>query len=184
MPETRSPLWMAFKNQPKQIPSGVTFEAISKRDMAFLNELYRSTRWQEVMHAPWDDQQRIDFLNQQFEAQHTHYSSHYPNADKLKIKQDGHDIGRIYIDRDEVSICLIDVAILPDQRGNGLGTKLLKELLIEAQNTAKKVVIHVENFNPAYKWYLKHGFKQIEDKGVYQYLEWYPEKVNQVKTAS
>lgn len=169
--------WMAFNNQPKHIPSGITFEAISQKDMAFLAELYRTTRWQEVMQAPWDDQQRIDFLNQQFTAQHIHYASHYPKADKLKIQQEGNDIGRIFLDRDDVSICLIDVALLPDQRGQGLGTKILTELLTEAQNTDKKVVIHVENFNPAYQWYLKHGFKQIEDKGVYQYMEWVPKKI-------
>ncbi len=158
----------------KHITSGITFKAISKKDMAFLSELYRSTRWEEVLNAPWDDQQRIDFLSQQFKAQHTHYQSHYPHAEKLLIIKDKQNIGRIYIDRDDVSICLIDVALMTNQRGNGLGTLLLKELLDEAQLTNKKVVIHVENFNPAYHWYLKHGFNQVEDKGVYQYMEWYP----------
>ncbi len=156
------------------IAGGVTFKAISDKDMAFLSELYCSTRWQEVLQAPWDDQQRIDFLKQQFAAQHLHYQSHYPNAEKLIIIKDQQNIGRIYIDRDDHSICLIDVALLTPQRGNGLGTQLLKKLLHEAQSEGKKVVIHVEKFNPAYQWYLKHGFQQVEDKGVYQYMEWYP----------
>ncbi len=173
MPEN----WLAFKNEPKQIPSDIYFEAISTKDMAFLAELYCSTRWEEVRQAPWDDQQRIDFLNQQFEAQHQHYSTHYPNAEKLLIKKDSRNIGRIYVDRDAVSICLIDVALLTAERGTGLGSLLLKELLLEAQETSKKVVIHVENFNPAYQWYLRHGFEQVEDKGVYQYMEWYPKKI-------
>jgi N-acetylglutamate synthase-like GNAT family acetyltransferase len=55
-----------------------------------------------------------------------------------------------------------------------LGTILLKELISEARLNHKKVVIHVESFNPAYQWYLKHGFKQVEDKGVHQYMEWQP----------
>lgn len=146
--------------------------------MAFLSELYRSTRWQEVLQAPWNDEQRIEFLDQQFTAQHEHYNSHYPKAEKLLILKETKPIGRIYIDRDESSICLIDVALLTQHRGSGLGTKLLKELLIEAQATKKKIVIHVENFNPAYQWYLKHGFQQVEDKGVYQYMEWYPKSAN------
>ncbi len=162
----------------KLIPTSVSFKAISNDDMAFLSELYRSTRWQEVLQAPWNDQQRIEFLDQQFTAQHTHYNSHYPKAEKLLILKETKPIGRIYIDRDESSICLIDVALLTQHRGSGLGTKLLKELLIEAQATKKKIVIHVENFNPAYQWYLKHGFQQVEDKGVYQYMEWYPKSAN------
>ncbi len=174
MPET----WLAFNDKPKQIPSSISFKAISDKDMAFLADLYRTTRWKEVMQAPWNDEQRIEFLNQQFEAQHTHYLSHYPNAEKLLIQLKQQNIGRIYIDRDDVSICLIDVAILPNYQRKNLGTQILKELLIEAEETNKKIVIHVENFNPAYHWYLKQGFKQIEDKGVYQYMEWHPKGQN------
>jgi len=167
--------WLAFEHKPKLIPTSVTFKAISDEDMAFLAELYQSTRWEEVLQAPWTDQQRLDFLSQQFNAQHQHYTTHYPHAAKLIVIKNHERIGRIYVDRDDVSICLIDVALLPKHRGHGLGTQLLKELLIEAQDSNKKVVIHVENFNPAYAWYLKHGFKQVEDKGVYQYMEWLPE---------
>jgi GNAT superfamily N-acetyltransferase len=177
MPEN----WLNKKSF-KLIPKGVSFKAISNKDMAFLSELYRSTRWQEVLQAPWNDEQRIEFLDQQFTAQHEHYNSHYPKAEKLLILKDTKPIGRIYIDRDENSICLIDVALLTQHRGSGLGTKLLKELLIEAQATKKKIVIHVENFNPAYQWYLKHGFQQVEDKGVYQYMEWYPNSANKMQT--
>lgn len=170
MPET----WLAFRGEPRLINSDITFKAMSDDDMAFLSDLYRTTRWEEVQQAPWDDDERTAFLHQQFIAQHKHYKTHYPNAEKLLIIKNGERIGRIYVDRDAVSICLIDVALLPAYKHRGIGTQLLKELLTEAQEQQKKVVIHVENFNPAYAWYVKHGFKQIEDKGVYQYMEWYP----------
>jgi N-acetylglutamate synthase-like GNAT family acetyltransferase len=175
MPES----WLAFREEPRLIPSGISFKAMSDDDMAFLSELYRTTRWEEVMQAPWDDDQRTAFLQQQFTAQHTHYQTHYPHAEKLLIMQHDERIGRLYVDRDAVSICLIDVALLPDYKHRGIGTALLKELLTEAQEHQKKVVIHVENFNPAYHWYVKHGFKQVEDKGVYQYMEWYPKPNDQ-----
>ncbi|MCB1586168.1 MAG: GNAT family N-acetyltransferase, partial [Xanthomonadales bacterium] len=84
------------------------------------------------------------------------------------------EIGRIYLGRNETSICLIDIAFLPEFRNRGFGTQILKNLINEAQSTQKKITIHVENFNPAYNWYVKHGFQHIEDKGVYQYMEWYP----------
>ena len=167
----------AYNNKNKTAPRGISFLAIasfSEDVMAFLSELYSTTRWEEVMQAPWSDLQRIDFLKQQFNAQHTHYQSHYPKADYLLILQENKKIGRIYLDRDETSICLIDIALLPELRNKGLGTQLLLNLLEEAQENNKKVVIHVENFNPAYQWYLKNGFKLVEDKGVHQYMEWYP----------
>jgi len=156
--------------------SGISFKAMSNKDVAFLCKLYCTTRWDEVMQAPWDDKQRHKFLQQQFEAQHKHYQSHYPRSEYLIIQQNKQAIGRIYVDRNDTSICLIDIALMPEHKNQGLGTKLLKELLQEAQQTQKKIVIHVEKFNPAYQWYLKHGFHQVEDKGVHQYMEWYPSK--------
>ena len=175
---------MAFHDQPKLIPEDITFQAMSDQDMAFLCELYRTTRWQEVLQAPWTDDQRVTFLQQQFTAQHEHYNSHYPQAQKLLIQQGDKAIGRIYVDRDDRSICLIDVALLPAYQQQGIGTALLRELLAEAQLWQKKVVIHVENFNPAYRWYQRHGFEQVEDKGVYQYMEWHPTPQVQENTAS
>ena len=176
MPENS---WLAYKGSSQYVPKGITFKVISDlgfsmSDMTFLSKLYSSTRWQEVLQAPWSDQQRMEFLQQQFDAQHIHYLSHYPNSDFLIILKNNENIGRIYLDRDDVSICLIDIALLTEYRNSGLGTLLLKELLKEAQETHKKIVIHVENFNPAYHLYLKLGFKQVEDKGVYQYMEWHP----------
>ena len=175
---------MAFLDSPKLIPQDISFQAITNQDMAFLSELYRTTRWQEVMQAPWTDEQRKSFLQQQFDAQHQHYLTHYPKAEKLLIKKQGNYIGRIYVDRDEQSICLIDVALMPSHQQQGIGTALLQELLLEAQQQQATVMIHVENFNPAYQWYLKHGFKQVEDKGVYQYMEWHPQTSSQENTAS
>ncbi|WP_223787869.1 GNAT family N-acetyltransferase [Marinicella meishanensis] len=184
MPEQARPAWVAFQDPPKHLPANLSFQAMTAADMAFLCELYRTTRWQEVQQAPWTDEQRTAFLAQQFNAQHEHYLTHYPHAQKLLIKQAETPIGRIYVDRDEQSICLIDVALLPPHQQQGIGTALLRELLTEAQQQHKKVVIHVENFNPAYQWYLRHGFEQVEDKGVYQYMEWHPTVVVQENTAS
>ncbi len=160
------------------IDQAITFKAISSKDMAFLSSLYATTRWQEVLQAPWSHQQRVDFLQQQFDAQHTHYQSHYPNAEYLLIVKNNERIGRIYLDRDETSICLIDIALLPAFNKKGIGTRILKLVLNEAQNSHKKVVIHVEKYNPAYQWYIKHEFVQIEDKGVHQYMEWYPTQLD------
>jgi RimJ/RimL family protein N-acetyltransferase len=153
---------------------GLKFKAISEEDMAFLLHLYSTTRWQEVLQAPWDDKQRHAFLKQQFDAQHTHYQNHYSKAEYLVIIKDDLNIGRIYIDRGETSIGIIDIAFLPEFKYKGIGTLILQEIIKQAQITTKKIVIHVESFNPAYQWYEKLGFKQIEDKCVYQYMEWHP----------
>jgi ribosomal protein S18 acetylase RimI-like enzyme len=61
---------------------------------------------------------------------------------------------------------------LPEHRGAGIGTKLLRDLQEEVRSAGKSLTIHVERFNPALRLYERLGFQQIEDKGVYLLMEW------------
>ncbi len=88
---------------------------------------------------------------------------------------DGESIGRLYVDRREDEIRLIDIALLPEHRGGGLGTAILKEILAEGASVRKLVRIHVEQFNPAMRLYERLGFSKIEEQGVYHLMEWTPE---------
>ena len=49
---------------------------------------------------------------------------------------------------------------------------MLRTLQAEAAASQKPLRIHVERFNPALRLYERLGFRQIEDKGVYLFLEW------------
>jgi hypothetical protein len=59
-----------------------------------------------------------------------------------------------------------------DSCNRGIGTALLRQLQAEAQAAGKPLRIHVERFNPAPGLHARLGFKQIEDKRVYLFLEW------------
>jgi ribosomal protein S18 acetylase RimI-like enzyme len=78
----------------------------------------------------------------------------------------------LYVARWEREIRIMDIALLPEDRGAGIGTKLLRELQEEARAAGKSLTIHVERFNPALGLYERLGFQQIEDKGVYLLMEW------------
>jgi ribosomal protein S18 acetylase RimI-like enzyme len=75
------------------------------------------------------------------------------------------------VHRGESEIRIVDIALLPDYRGNGIGTALLRDLFSEADAAGKTVTIHVERFNPALRLYERLGFSVAEDKGVYLFLE-------------
>jgi ribosomal protein S18 acetylase RimI-like enzyme len=75
------------------------------------------------------------------------------------------------VHRGESEIRIVDIALLPDYRGNGIGTALLRDLFSEADAAGKTVTIHVERFNPALRLYERLGFALAEDKGVYLFLE-------------
>jgi ribosomal protein S18 acetylase RimI-like enzyme len=52
-----------------------------------------------------------------------------------------------------------------------VGTALVQEVLEEARRAAKAVRIHVERGNPALRLYERLGFRLLEDRGVYLFLE-------------
>lgn len=150
----------------------ITFRTITPLDQPFLYTLYASTRAEEVAQTGWSGFEQENFLRQQFSAQHQFYSEQFTSAEFLIIETDTRPIGRIYIDRRPDEIRLIDIALIPDMRGKGIGTRLLKDLLAEAEKADKPVRIHVERFNPAMHLYERLGFKKIGDTGVYFLMEW------------
>jgi ribosomal protein S18 acetylase RimI-like enzyme len=86
----------------------------------------------------------------------------------------GRPAGRLYVARWERELRLVDVALLPEHRGSGLGTALVSRVLAEAADAGKPVTIHVERMNPAQRLYRRLGFTLLEDKGMYLLLEWRP----------
>ena len=68
----------------------------------------------------------------------------------------------------------MDIAILPEFRGAGAGTRLLKALQEEAAAGGKSLSIHVEGFNPAMRLYERLGFRAVEDRDPYVFMEWRP----------
>lgn len=141
-------------------------------DEQFLRAVYASTRAEELARVPWSDEQKRAFTDMQFAAQNTDYRRHYPDAQYSIIEVRGVPAGRLYVDRCKNEIRIIDIALLPEHRRAGIGTKLLRELQHEAHTAGKTLTIHVEKFNPALRLYQRLGFRQIEDKGVYLFLEW------------
>ena len=119
---------------------------------------------------PWDDAQKEAFLRSQFEAQDAWWREHYADASFDVVLVDGEPAGRLYVHRGETEIRIVDIALLPEYRGGGIGTRLLDELLAEADSAGKSVTIHVERMNPALRLYERLGFGLAEDKGVHLFL--------------
>ncbi len=152
----------------------LTFRPITESDSAFLTRVYASTREMELAAVPWTPQQKSEFLQQQFDAQHQYYMEQFKQARFQIILLDGEPVGRLYIDYRENEIRLIDIALLTEHRGKGLGKKLMKDILAEGQNRNAPVTIHVEKNNPAMRLYHRLGFEKLEDQGVYDLMEWRP----------
>ena len=144
-------------------------------DVPFLRQVYATTREEERRPLPWTEEQKRGFLDMQFGAQKQHYEEHYPDCAFLVIEVDGKPAGRLYIDRSEDGIHLLDIALLPEYRRRGIGSGLLDEILAEGRRTHRKVIIYVEHYNPARRLYDRLGFRHLDTNGVYHRMEWQPD---------
>ena len=139
---------------------------------SFLARVYASSRAEELAVTGWSEELKADFCRSQFNAQSAYYATKYPDASFQIIERDGWPAGRLYVARWEKEIRIVDITLLPEFRGTGIGTELLRDLQTEARSARKSLTIHVERFNRALGLYERLGFKQIEDKGVYLLMEW------------
>jgi ribosomal protein S18 acetylase RimI-like enzyme len=152
--------------------ASIGLRPIGQEDQPFLLALYSSTRQQELAVLPWDEAQKAAFLQMQFEAQHAQYQEHYAGASFDIILVGGQPAGRLYVKRGSEEFRIVDIALLPEFCNRGIGSTLLRQLQAEARAAGKPLTIHVERFNPALRLYERLGFRQIDDRGVYLFMEW------------
>jgi ribosomal protein S18 acetylase RimI-like enzyme len=151
----------------------VTMRPITAADHPFLFELYASTRMDELAVTPWTAAQKTAFLQQQFTAQHAHYSQ-FDHTTLDMLLRDGEPIGRLYVRRAPDEISIVDIALIPAVRNAGIATAILRDLIAEAQRASTPLRTHVEKHNPAQRLYERLGFRIVEDRGVYWFLEHAP----------
>ena len=90
-------------------------------------------------------------------------------ADKLLIGAawlrlwSNHDQGFGYIDP---SIPELAIAVLPEYRGNGIGSKLLRQVLQTAKGIFPAVCLNVQANNPVVRLYERAGFIKVDDSEI------------------
>jgi ribosomal protein S18 acetylase RimI-like enzyme len=140
-------------------------------DREFLLTLYGSTR-ADLALLPLADDQRDGLVRMQFHAQDVHFRQSNPRADFDVVELDGRPVGRLYVDRCGDDIRIIDISLLPEVRGRGMGSALIRAVQDEARATGRTVSLHVAIGNPAALLYDRLGFRLAADLGVYRLLEW------------
>ncbi len=138
-------------------------------DLNFSCLVYAATR-PDILALPWSDAEKQAFLTMQFRAQHHHYTTHYPNAEYLLIEREGQGVGRLFLDRRPERLHILDIALLPQVRGTGLGTALLEELIAEAGTQNKSISLYVDKQNVARRLYQRLGFEPVEEEGFYMLM--------------
>jgi ribosomal protein S18 acetylase RimI-like enzyme len=159
----------------ERLPEELTLRGATVEDRPFLRDVYAATREEELARTDWSPEMKHAFVQQQFDAQDRWYRENvWPDAEYLVILHRGRPAGRLYLSRTPGETRIVDISLLPEFRGRGLGTSILRALQEESAAAGRELTIHVERFNPALRLYERLGFALAEDKGVYLFMNWTP----------
>ena len=173
----------AFDLPPALRAQGYALRPEREDDLPFLLRLYGSTREAELAPVPWSAEQKQAFVASQFALQRHHYRTQIEGCRFAVIEHGGTPAGRLYLDARPTRLHIVDIALLPEWRGRGLGTAILQALLAYGAASGRAVDIFVERFNPALRLYRRLGFVAFAEHDVFLEMEWLPDAA-QLNTAS
>ena len=149
-----------------------TLRAATEDDLAFQRQLYDTTREDELAAVHFPPEMKEQFLAMQFEAQTLHYRTHYGESQWEIIELAGQRIGRIILYRSQVCHELMDIALLPAHRGQGIGTRLIQLIQAEAAEKKKLIRLYTNTGERSARLYLRLGFQIASDDGLHTEMTW------------
>lgn len=153
------------------IVEGLVLRDEQTNDDAFLRALYASTRSDELAVTGWTPAQADAFLRMQFDLQRLHYRTHFADARFLIVERDGRPIGRLYVHYTPEDVRVLDIALLPDARGNGVGRRLLEDVIDRADRLGAPVTLHVAVGSAAKRLYERLGFRTVTQDPMNVFME-------------
>jgi len=107
----------------------------------------------------------------QFDLQRAHYRQHFADASFLIVVLDGTPIGRLYVHYTTEQVRVLDIALVPEVRGQGLGHRLLDNVIEQAARLGAPVTLHVGVRNRARRLYERLGFRIVAEDAMHVLME-------------
>lgn len=144
-------------------------------DEAFRRALFAASRgpgWDQALIPP-DLLAKI--MEQQFHAQTQGYRATFPDARLEIVIVDSAPAGRLATHRAPGVLHLIDIAMTPERRGQGVGAAILRDLMGEARAAGAPLTLEVARDNlDAQRLYHRLGFALAGVSETHLALRWDP----------
>lgn len=161
-----------------QLNGGLGLRPATPSDSVFIESLYRTTR-DDLRLVDGEEDFIESLIDMQHRAQTVGLGQMFPNAMYFVIERLGERIGRLVIDFGPNEVHIADVAFVPEARGKGYGTILLRGLQQAAAMVRAPLVLSVYRHNlRAKQFYLSQGFQIEESSPIADLLAWYPTAKN------
>jgi GNAT superfamily N-acetyltransferase len=149
---------------------------VQDADRDFLVELYRTTHrvsHEALSHLPQDAARAL--LAMQLHAQAASYRQRFPGVVfHIVCDHQGRPAGRLTVARTDTDLHLLDIGLLPEYRGQGLGTALIETLQREAAASGIPLQLKVMRGNRARQLYQRMGFVVSAEYELDLGMTWVP----------
>jgi RimJ/RimL family protein N-acetyltransferase len=142
-------------------------------DADFLYALFRSHMLASVAAMPVDDAMKETLLRMQFKSQTMTYRAQYPDSRFGILERDGVPFGHLVLHEVDGVATFVDFALLPEERGAGLGTAVMVRLLDwvgERCAVARLSILY--NNEASLRMTRRVGFVQVAETPPYVEMEW------------
>jgi ribosomal protein S18 acetylase RimI-like enzyme len=155
-------------------PADISLRPARDGDEPFLKRVHEAARHWEFAALLQTGREDLyhKIIAQQYDAQHRFYFAAYDTAHYGIIQWTGQPVGRLYVDYRDDEVRVLEIAILPEYRGRGIGRIVMMGLCLEAAMRRKPVRLHVHYLSRAQRFYRQLGFGEIALEGPDRLMEW------------
>jgi ribosomal protein S18 acetylase RimI-like enzyme len=142
-------------------------------DEELLYALFAIVRTEELAMASWPSALREQLLRTQFRVQQEGCRRSHGSHDTHVIVSDGRPVGWVIVDRGGAELHGIDLGLIAEARGAGIGTEIIRALQHEAQATQRSMVLDVQRTNArAVALYERLGFRTVSMNDTHLFMRW------------
>lgn len=144
----------------------VTFRPATEKDLEFLRALRLATMREVVLrHRPWREEEQDQRVMAHFDSGRI-------------ILREGREIGLLKVVREADHFHLVQIQLLPDFQGRGIGTAIIQSLQEECGALGLPIVLEVYLSNRSIDLYSRLGFAIVERVDRFCTMRW-QRKINQ-----
>jgi len=151
----------------------ISLRPAQKSDDPFFYEVFRSVRATEFAVLGLLPEQLEMLIKQQYEARTGSYEAQFPDSGNSVVLSGDTPIGQFWVFRTPEEFLVVDIALLPDHRGGGVGATLMKQFMAEADAARVPVRVTVATNNPgSLRFHQRLGFRIISEDPMYYNMEY------------
>jgi GNAT superfamily N-acetyltransferase len=153
----------------------MTLRPETEADADFLFALFASVKAPDMALMPVDEQVRSHLLHMQYRSMTTTYRTQYPAARFEIVMLDGTPVGRLITDVQSDCVYYVDIALVPQTRGQGLASALMRAVLEEPRRLGLpgRVKVMAHNID-SLRLCQRVGMTKRADLPPFVELEWRP----------